>query len=244
MIETTKIIVGVDVSGRPRRILNEIGRRYGRLVVLALRQPEPNERGMYRWLCKCDCGNETTVRGTSLRNGDTRSCGCYWNEIVAAGAHRLPQNEAAFHRVYGKIRDGARKRNLAWELTKDNVWSLISSTCFYCGKPPSKIFRNRYGYCAWNGVDQKEPCGGYTLNNCVTCCYVCNRMKLNIPFQEFLDICAQITLRQTLRTTKESHPQMRQVTIPLLAMFQARIPVLFEDIVPLTSQRDNLAKAR
>jgi len=32
-----------------------------------------------------------------------------------------------------------------------------------------------------------------------------------------------------MRTTKESHPQMRQVTIPLLAEFKACIPLLYDD---------------
>ena len=32
-----------------------------------------------------------------------------------------------------------------------------------------------------------------------------------------------------MRTTKEAHPQMRQVTIPLLAEFQKLVPVLFEE---------------
>lgn len=29
------------------------------------------------WLCKCDCGNEVVVQGQNLRNGHTKSCGCY-----------------------------------------------------------------------------------------------------------------------------------------------------------------------
>ena len=47
-----------------------------------------------------------------------------------------------------------------------------------------------------------------------------------------------------MRTTREAHPQMRQVTIPLLCEFQARIPVLFEDIEPEAKQADNLRKMR
>lgn len=47
-----------------------------------------------------------------------------------------------------------------------------------------------------------------------------------------------------MRTTKESHPQMRQVTIPLLAEFRKKIPILFEDIEPLARQVDNLKKGR
>jgi thymidylate synthase (FAD) len=47
-----------------------------------------------------------------------------------------------------------------------------------------------------------------------------------------------------MRTTKEAHPQMRQVTIPLLAEFKALIPVLYEDIEPESRQVDNIAKGR
>jgi thymidylate synthase (FAD) len=47
-----------------------------------------------------------------------------------------------------------------------------------------------------------------------------------------------------MRTSKEAHPQMRQVTIPLLAEFQRLVPVLYEDIVPESRQVDNIAKGR
>jgi thymidylate synthase (FAD) len=47
-----------------------------------------------------------------------------------------------------------------------------------------------------------------------------------------------------MRTTREAHPQMRQVTIPLLAEFKSRIPILFEDIEPEAKQADNLRKMR
>lgn len=47
-----------------------------------------------------------------------------------------------------------------------------------------------------------------------------------------------------LRTTKEAHPQMREVMIPLLKEFQEKIPILFEDIEPLARQIDNMRKPR
>lgn len=47
-----------------------------------------------------------------------------------------------------------------------------------------------------------------------------------------------------MRTTREAHPQMRQVTIPLLREFQEKIPVLFEDIEPEAKQADNCRKMR
>jgi thymidylate synthase (FAD) len=47
-----------------------------------------------------------------------------------------------------------------------------------------------------------------------------------------------------MRTSKEAHPQMREVTIPLLAEFKRLVPVLYEDIVPESRQVENIAKGR
>ncbi len=47
-----------------------------------------------------------------------------------------------------------------------------------------------------------------------------------------------------MRTTKETHPQCRQVTLPLLAEFQEKIPILFDDIVPMDRQANAIKKAR
>jgi thymidylate synthase (FAD) len=47
-----------------------------------------------------------------------------------------------------------------------------------------------------------------------------------------------------MRTSKESHPDMRRIMIPTLEKFKSKIPLLFDDIVPLARQIDNLQKAR
>lgn len=47
-----------------------------------------------------------------------------------------------------------------------------------------------------------------------------------------------------MRTSKEAHPQMKQVTIPLLAEFKATIPLLYDDIIPDNRQADNLRLPR
>ena len=47
-----------------------------------------------------------------------------------------------------------------------------------------------------------------------------------------------------MRTTRESHPDMRRVTIPLLAQFKERIPLLYDDIEANARQIDNLKKAK
>ena len=53
--------------------------RFGRL--LAIKLVETGRRR--KWLCVCDCGNETVVKAELLRSGKTNSCGCLQKETVS-----------------------------------------------------------------------------------------------------------------------------------------------------------------
>lgn len=54
------------------------GQRFGRLTVIERAQ---NQGKHVAWLCQCDCGKTTTVKGTLLRSGKTQSCGCIRTEL-------------------------------------------------------------------------------------------------------------------------------------------------------------------
>lgn len=43
-----------------------------------------------------------------------------------------------------------------------------------------------------------------------------------------------------MRTTKEAHPQIRQICVDLLTQFQLAVPLLFDDIIPEARQIDNM----
>jgi thymidylate synthase (FAD) len=47
-----------------------------------------------------------------------------------------------------------------------------------------------------------------------------------------------------MRTTREAHPQMREVTIPLLIAFKEWIPLLYDDIEPMAKQSESMRRAR
>jgi len=55
------------------KIIDLTGKRFGRLVALAL-HPE-RSRGRERWVCRCDCGSERIVLGSHLRSANSTSCG-------------------------------------------------------------------------------------------------------------------------------------------------------------------------
>ena len=54
--------------------------KYGRLTVLYRDLSRAGE-GRVSWVCECECGNQLSVWGKSLKNGNTRSCGCLNNEL-------------------------------------------------------------------------------------------------------------------------------------------------------------------
>ncbi len=56
------------------------GKRFGRLAVLGYASSRGSSQSAY-WCCVCDCGQKATIRGQSLRSGETKSCGCLNQEM-------------------------------------------------------------------------------------------------------------------------------------------------------------------
>ena len=54
--------------------INEIGKKYGKLLVLE-RSARTDGTHIF-WKCKCDCGNFYEVNGVYLRSGVATNCGC------------------------------------------------------------------------------------------------------------------------------------------------------------------------
>jgi hypothetical protein len=55
------------------------GRKFGRLTAIKIVPEKSKGDGAY-WECLCDCGKTVTVIASSLKRGNTRSCGCLHQE--------------------------------------------------------------------------------------------------------------------------------------------------------------------
>jgi len=64
-----------------RKAIDETGNHYGRLTVLE--RFEDAKGSAAEWVCQCDCGEFLAVRGTKLRSGGVRSCGCLKRELTS-----------------------------------------------------------------------------------------------------------------------------------------------------------------
>src|SRR5439155_7554401 len=61
------------------------GDRFGRLTVLGDTRYRKGRQIV--WLCRCECGSETTVRSANLTRRLTTSCGCYRRQLTRERNH-------------------------------------------------------------------------------------------------------------------------------------------------------------
>lgn len=165
------------------------GQRFGKLLVISVAPSSAyyTKTGKLRttfsmWNCRCDCGTDCIVAGTSLKKGKTKSCGCKRRE----SKYSLGM---AFGEVYRRYRQGAKKRGIQFELTQEQFTQLILSPCWYTGRVPSNTLQYNDGIpLTYNGIDRIDSSKGYTVENCVPCCYEINRAKSDMPQEAFLSM--------------------------------------------------------
>ena len=150
------------------------------------------KNGNNYWLMKCKCGTEKEVLLKNYKNGKSKSCGCYNREITTGrpSSHRKAFGESDFQFLFNVYKRGARVRNFEFSITREEFRTLTSSYCYFCGiKPKQKTGRIKYlpthGEYIYNGIDRKDNALGYTIENCLPCCKICNYAKHKLSFEEF-----------------------------------------------------------
>lgn len=167
------------------RIKDMTGYKTGRFYVLGLWGRD--KWGSALWKCQCECGNIRFMTRATLIDGRHKSCGCYRYERMSK-LRKKRFGEGSKNKVYFLYKQHAKRRNLNFELSKDKFELLIQQKCYYCGSDPSNISRSDHnnGDFVYNGIDRLDNNIGYTDDNCVTCCRICNRAKNNLSADEFM----------------------------------------------------------
>jgi len=155
------------------------GKKFNRLLVI--KKLDRTRDKHLRWLCKCDCGNETIVPGRNLTHNFARSCGCY----VLDKLRKRP-----FEWVFNSMKRTANITNRECNITYEEYVEFTKiKYCHYCYKEiPWKKYFTR-GYKTAYYLDRKNNNMGYIKDNCVVCCSECNFLKSNkFSYEEMIKL--------------------------------------------------------
>ncbi len=162
------------------RTINMIGKMFGYWTVIGPAPMRPRYK-LARWLCRCVCGREKDMKGTSLRSGYSKSCGC---------KSHLHMMSRPYESLYGKLRHCAKERGIGLYITYEQFVLLTEiKNCFYCWtsiqwmmNARDEVRINKQGLSKRNSgynLDRKSNLEGYTLDNVVICCARCNHSRAN-----------------------------------------------------------------
>ena len=153
------------------------GQQFGVLKVISDRIPVKG-RGCYNTLCT-RCNKETIVRGDHLQKSP-KACRHCVNSLQKEIADTKYKKLRKYKRIYNSYRGNAYTRNIKFDITLQDVISLVDSECYYCGDNNSK------------GIDRIDSKDFYHINNVVPCCGTCNMMKNKFTTDLFLEKVNQI----------------------------------------------------
>lgn len=172
------------------RVKDIRGKRFGRLVVVKM-VGDIDNNGARKWLCRCDCGSEKIVVGSTLRYGATKSCGCISFERNFKGYGKLSKS------YWNRIMKGAKKRNLKMALTIKDAWDLFQKQkgkCAVSGMPIhiTTDYTNQHNEhtASFDRIDNKI---GYVLGNVQWVHRDINMMRRTMSIEEFVSICRKVS---------------------------------------------------
>lgn len=127
------------------------------------------------WKCVCECGNEKAVAVTSLKTGQSKSCGCLRVEKKPALKHGMTYSPTWHSWAKMKQRSGMNKRSKHHEhlyahVDADPRWADFEEFLKDMGERPHKHSLDRIdnakGYWNWNcrWAAQATQCGNKRNN--------------------------------------------------------------------------------
>ena len=133
------------------------GMKFGRLTALyPIEGTNP-----IKWQCKCDCGNDKVVLAQLLKNGATKSCGCYRRErFLTHGLYRTK-----LHGVWaGMLQRCYYPKHIDTQWYSEKQIEVCDEwrndfQCFYDWAIES-------GYREGLSIDRKDNNSGYSPENC------------------------------------------------------------------------------
>jgi hypothetical protein len=166
----------------------EIGSRFGKWTVIA--QAE-SDKGV-RWLCRCECGSESKLRGNYLRyrSNGCRSCASKRRTIAKGAESKLWSGCGKISGHYwSTIVRSARKRGFEMGITVEDAWDLVLKQKHRCAFTGLGLL---FGINQTASLDRIDSAKGYVSGNVQWVHKTINLMKNYLSDDEFIDWCRAV----------------------------------------------------
>jgi len=163
---------------------NLLGMKFTNLLVI---EKDESRNGRAYWICKCDCGNRTSVRASHLTTQQIKSCGC-----IQFINHWKGYGEISGEK-WNTIRQAAIRRGLSINITLEYLWDLYvrqDRACAISGEPI--IFSTWYKGDQTASLDRIDNDKGYEIGNVQWVHKEINKMKGKLKQNEFIDWCRKV----------------------------------------------------
>lgn len=118
------------------------GRQFNRLTVLDRCVGKNHSK---YWLCVCECGNQKSVKGLHLLNGEVRSCGCLRDEGLRSRSTKHGQCAGGARTKEYRRQEFARQRKKLEAVHGDDWWRYTSQYLSAVKHPETvKACRKKY----------------------------------------------------------------------------------------------------
>lgn len=185
-----------------------IGKTFGCIRTDSLDLSKINKNRVY-FNCTClQCGNKLRVRsdgicGKNINRVACQKCIGTWRSKHFEDLDKEKPIPRDMRNKFNHFRNNAINRGINFDLTKDQVYELCNKDCVYCGKKRCL------------GIDRVDNSKGYTIDNVVPCCGCCNKMKMDLEINFFID---QITkIYNNIKTIKSSSTISKESTSETIA---------------------------
>lgn len=198
-----------------KRYYIEAGKTYGKYTTLEQVDYTTKSGNIEkRWKCKDSKGNISYRRARSLDCIEQSDALCdeINKELVFKNIHQPGLRRA----LYVEYKHNAEHRQHNFNLSFSEFNNLITQPCFYCGAEPNikngghldKRKNKDQPDLFTNGIDRIDSTKDYTIDNCVSCCSMCNMMKNTYSLNDFLNHVSNIYNHQVnLKESSETIPQ-------------------------------------
>ncbi len=166
--------------------LNFLNKKLHRLTIVDVFN---DGSGAHKCKCVCECGTERIAQLSQIKRGQVKSCHkcVYKNRKRRMRTSQLGWSN--FRCVIQRYKSRARRKNLIFDLSDEQIFELCKQKCFYCNSDllnrMTQANRNFNGEFIYNGIDRMNSFEGYIGGNVVPCCFRCNTAKNNMSLDEF-----------------------------------------------------------